>query len=303
MNIVELLEKHNIPHRSNGTHHHARAGWVQVDCPYCASVGGFHMGLCIARPRASCWRCGSRRIGDVLWQISGGKFGLKGADLKYAHTRQDVVHGNYKPPAGAGPLHTLHKGYLLRRGYDCDMVEHLWRVTGTQWQAGPMLWRLVIPIFLDGRAVSWTSRSIAKDPGLRYISADPTEEAVPHKSLLYGEEHCGQSVIVCEGPLDVWAIGPGAVCTFGTAFTPAQLNRLARFSRRVLVYDSDANRAGENAVAKLAAVLSMLPGTNEIIKLDTGSDPGAAHPVELTELRQHVFGNGYGCGKLEHLCT
>lgn len=301
MNVVELLIKYNIPHRLNGQHHHARAGWVQVDCPYCANTGGFHMGLNLAKPRASCWRCGSRRVGDVLWMISGGKVGVKG--VQYSHQTAVRGVGTYKPPQGAGPLDILHKGYLLHRGYDPDAVAALWHVTGTGWQPGPMLWRLVIPIHLDGVPVSWTSRSIAKNPGLRYISADATEELVPHKTLLYGEEHCDQSVIVCEGPLDVWAVGPGAVCTFGTAFTPAQLNRLAKFSRRVLVYDRDANRAGDNAVAQLAGVLSMLPGTNEIIKLDTGSDPGAATFAELTELRKYVFGNGYGCGKLEYLCT
>lgn len=303
MQIVELLRQHNVPFKTDGQHHHARTGWVQVDCPYCASTSGFHMGLSTSRPIATCWRCGSRSLGEVLWLITDKKVGLKHSGLKYAHTSRTVVSGTYKQPTGVLPMHPLHKGYLLKRGFDCDLMETLWHVQGIQGRFDSLLWRLFIPIYMQGRPVSWTTRSIAPNPGLRYISASEDEEAVNHKTLLYGEEHCSQTVVVCEGPLDVWAVGPGAVCTFGTAFTPAQLNRIAKYSRRILCYDAAGDRAGESAVAALGAVLSMMPGTTDIVKLTTANDPGAAACAELRELREFAFGDSYGIGKLWDVCA
>lgn len=256
------------------------------------------MGLSIARPVASCWRCGSRRMSEVLWLLTDKRVGLKSSGLEYHHTKRERLTGAYKPLSGLGPMTDIHKGYLLHRGYDWEIVENFWRVQATRHRWDSFLWRLFIPVYLDGQPVSWTTRSIAKDPGLRYISASEDEEAISHKTLLYGEEHCDQTVIVVEGPLDVWAVGPGAVCTFGTAFTPQQLNRLAKYSRRILVYDAQGDTAGERAVEGLGAALAMLPGTTDIVKLTTGSDPGSASCDELMELRYFAFGASYGIGKL-----
>jgi DNA primase len=158
---------------------------------------------------------------------------------------------------------------------------------------------LFIPIILQGAEVSFTTRAI-HDNGLRYISAAESEEAVSHKEILYGEEHCAQTVVVVEGPLDVWAGGPGFACTFGTAFTPAQLLRISRYPRKILCYDSG-DSAGELAVAGLAAALAVMPGTTEIVKLHTGKDAASADYDEIIELRRYAFGSEEGCGRIRNL--
>ena len=76
-------------------------------------------------------------------------------------------------------------------------------------------WRLFIPIHSHGRPISWTTRSIGTKDKKKYITASPAEEAAPHKQTLYGLDYCRHTVIVVEGPLDAWNIGPGAAATYG----------------------------------------------------------------------------------------
>jgi hypothetical protein len=302
VNIIEFLKQHNIQAKEKGQHHHTRDGWVQVDCPYCCIGGGWHMGLAIGRPVASCWRCGSRPIWETLKLLLGGH-AANIRDLKYAHTRRVARTGTFKRPANVKPLTDLHRGYILKRGIDCDVVETFWHVSSIAWDGTRLAGRLYIPVLLQGDEVSYTTRAI-HDNGLRYISAAEDEEAVSHKDLLYGEEHCAQTVLVVEGPLDVWSVGPGCCCTFGTAFTPAQLLRLSRYPRRVLCYDAEmeGTGAGDKAVASLAAALSVMPGTTEVVKLSTGKDPSAARYEEVLELRRFAFGSEQGCGRIRNLC-
>lgn len=297
MNIVEFLQANRIQYREHGQHHHTRLGWVQVDCPWCGGApGSFHMGLAVSRPVASCWRCGSRSISQTMRMLaSGASF----ADVKYTHARQVKRSGTYNPPPTI-ELTALHKGYLLHRGLDCDIIEQFWKVRACGAGAGNKAGRLFIPIMLQGDPVSFTTRAI-HDNGLRYISAAETEEAVPHKDLLYGEEHCAQTVVVVEGPLDVWAGGPGFACTFGTAFTPSQLLRISRYPRKILCYDAGGDTAGAVAVEGLAAALAVMPGTTEIVRLQTGKDTAAADYEEILELRRFAFGSEVGCGRIRDI--
>ena len=95
---------------------------------------------------------------------------------------------------------------------------------------------MFIPFHYQGEVVSWLTRSIG-DKGQRYISASEGEESMDHKGLLYGANHCGHACVVVEGPLDAWAIGPGAVALCGTGYSRAQLLRISKFPVRVICLD------------------------------------------------------------------
>jgi hypothetical protein len=110
---------------------------------------------------------------------------------------------------------------------------------------------------------------------------------MPHRNLLYGEDYCRHTILVHEGPLDVWAVGPGATATCGTEFSPAQIRRIARYPRRGICFDSEP--AAQTRARRLAAQLSLFPGETDLIKLDA-NDPGSAGAKELAELRGYLEG-------------
>lgn len=176
--------------------------------------------------------------------------------------------------------------FLVDRRFDPDEISEYWGVKGTlpgtQYQ-----WRLWIPIQdVHGQVVSWTTRTIGQDTeAQRYISANPEQEATPHKHLLYGAHRAVSTVVVVEGPTDVWAIGPGAVATFGTSFTPQQVSALSKYPVRIVCYDNEP--LAQRQARKLCRELMAFPGTTENVVLETGSDPGDASDAELMELRSH----------------
>jgi hypothetical protein len=288
MTLQDFLTTHGIDHRPGGTHRHVRHGWIGVSpCPGCGSTN-YHAGVEIETGRAVCWRCGSLRLWDLLGGLAGIpwheardllKSDLRGLASRLAapKPRSDVLY-----PPGLQPMKRAHRAYLRERGFRPDTVESLWGVRATG-PVGRLAWRLWIPIELDGEVVSWTTRAVG-DRQPRYVSAGPDEESVNHKTLLYGDDLAGHSVVVVEGPLDAWAVGPGAVAVMGLIVSPRQVERIASRPVRAVCFDStpDALRRAE----RLAVVLQQYPGDTHIIELETGDDPADADPGEIEELRR-----------------
>ena len=152
---------------------------------------------------------------------------------------------------------------------------------------GRLAWRLWIPIHVNGQVVSWTTRAIGDHVRPRYVSASPEEEIVSHKSVLYGEDLAGPTIVIVEGPLDVWAIGPGAVGVLGLQVTPEQINRMGRYPLRVLCFDNEP--AAQRRASRLADLLASFPGDTDIDRLETGDDPADAEKEEIEELRKRYF--------------
>ena len=192
-----------------------------------------------------------------------------------------------KLPPGVGEFQKSHLKYIRERGFDPQYLYDTWGVRGIG--LNPKLsWRLFIPIHVQKRVVSWTTRSIAANSDRRYISASPEEEAVPHKTILYGADLVpGGTIIVVEGPADAWRIGPGAVATFGLSMSLQQVREIGSYPRRVLCFDNEPG-ARRRAVELAERTFSHLPGETLVVSLETGKDPGCAEPQEVQELRTKV---------------
>src|ERR1019366_8053371 len=112
-------------------------------------------------------------------------------------------------------------------GYDPEQLVKVWGIQGIG-LATKLMWRLFIPVHLNGEIVSWTTRGIT-DAEPRYLSAPAECEAIPKAELLYGYDFTRHAIAVNEGHLDVWAIGPGAVGTGGVAYSQEQALLMAKF--------------------------------------------------------------------------
>ena len=286
MNLPELLEEHRVPTRGHGQHHHATHGWVQVDCPYCSPGSGkFRLGLHLGGRAASCWSCG--KVGPIkavaeLTGLSVGKL-LSLLDLPRGEGREEPK-GTFTEPPGTGPLLPAHEDYLRERGFDPEEIASVWGIKGIG--VAPRLgWRIWIPVGPWSKPASWTTRSISRTSSTRYLSASPWQEGRPLKSMLYGEEKARHAVIVVEGPLDAWRIGPGAVATFGIAFTAPQAARIGRFPLRAIAFDGE--EAAQRQAARLCRLLEAMPGRTVLVELEA-KDPGSAGEQEIDQLREYL---------------
>jgi len=108
--------------------------------------------------------------------------------------------------------------------------------------------------------------------GKRYLPCPKEKEAEPHQTVLYGGDRVppGGPVVIVEGIMDAWKLGPGAVGIHGQKCTPSQLLKLIRSGiRKAGVFlDPDAGESSE-------ALCSVLSGAGlEVYEIRADTDPG-----------------------------
>jgi len=284
MTFRDLLDELKVAYLESGSSH-CRPGWIQLrDCVFCSSTN-YHLGYRLGSRYTNCWRCGFHPAYVTLQRLGASKaiLGQFWKGLEHEHVApREAVRGKLIEPKGRGPLKRIHKEYLCGRGYKPEQVQGMWEIEGIG-IAGRLGWRIYIPIYYQNRRVSWTTRAVGSDVAQRYISAGAEEEAVNHKRILYGLDYCAQSVVICEGPLDVWKVGPGSVGVFGTSYTPAQVRLLSGIPFRFVCFDS--SKEAQREARKLAGELAVFPGRTENVILDA-KDPGEAKPKEIAALRR-----------------
>jgi hypothetical protein len=280
--VQDLLQQHGIDFLEDG-HHHCRPGWVQIrECPHCHS-DNYHLGFNEDGRFFSCWRCGGHHPIQtlVLLGLSDEEAKEVWKDREYQTTKVELRKGLIEPNS-RGPLQAPHRDYLARRGLNSKQIEAFWQVEGIG-ISHRLSWRIYIPVIQDGKRVTWTTRAIGDFISQRYISASATEESVSIKKCVYGVDYCLHSVLIVEGPVDAWAVGPGAVALCGTAFTTAQVLRLAKIPFRVVCFDSSIE--AQVRANRLCSQLSGFPGETQNVQIDS-KDPAEASKRELRELRK-----------------
>lgn len=289
MTFTELLDHYGIPYVHAGQGRHTTHGRVSIDCPSCSpNSGKFKAGYHLEKRYLNCWTCGWLPLFQTVSALTGEPYGkikeLLGG-LERDKTEQPRARGKLVLPAGVGPMQKPHRDYLRKRGFDPEVIERLWGVQGIG-LAKKLTWRLFIPIMLDGQMVSWTTRTISEDVPNRYHTARPEQESISCRKIVYGSDYALQSVIVGEGVTDVWRIGPGAICTLGTAYSKSQLAAIASYPVRAVCFDSepDAQRKAD----RLCRDLSVLQGKTFRVELKA-ADPGAAEQKEIQELRRRFL--------------
>lgn len=289
--LTEVLREYGVDFKTAGEHRHVSQNWVGIDCPFCGRDSKkYHMGIHLVGLYSNCWRCGPHPIVLTLASLLGCPFTearriRSEISPEVGETRE--VSGAFEEPPGLGPLTSPHRRYLERRGFDPDEVSRLWDLQGIGVTGESLRWRIWIPILYRDRPVSWTARAIGDGVEPRYINARAEQEAIPAREVLYGIDYCRSTVIVCEGPTDVWRVGPGAVATMGVGISPEQVALISRFPRRLICFDSD--RPGQARARRLMRDLEPLEGATFNVVLDA-KDPGSADPAEIRDLRREAFG-------------
>ena len=247
------------------------------------------MGFNLESKYVHCWACGSHGLVQTLSEILNISYG-KCKELLDSIITERIEKQEHKGklvlPSGIGKLRNAHRNYLEQRRFDPDTLQKIWNIKGIG-QAGAYSWRIFIPITFEGKVVSWTTRSISRNPKVkRYITASKFQSSMPVKSILYGEEYVKHVIFINEGPTDVWNIGKGAVATLGTSYTQIQVNRMAQYPVRVICFDSE--YMAQKRAKKLCDDISVFPGDTYNVVLDA-KDPGSASKKEINRLRKEFL--------------
>ncbi len=275
-NIISLLEDNGIHLTTEGAN--CAPGWQNCRCPFCEDTSD-HLGYNVESDYFSCWKCGFHPIKNVVSELlnltNQETYDLlaryKKRPSMWLEERMITRTTRIQLPHGTKELSHRHRLYLQQRQFDPDILADRYGLLGTE-HLGDYKFRIIAPIFQNGRLVSYIGRDITNRSDLRYKACPSEKEVVSHKHCLYGIDIVQNDfVVIVEGVSDAWRLGPGAVALFGLLYSSEQIKLLKRFKRRYIMLDSGENEFKRSK--ELAAMLSIFNGENIVVELGE-DDPG-----------------------------
>jgi len=226
----------------------------RVNCPFCGDrhhrlyvshaygqrdpvTGGANLGLWFCHNETACHKYpeNQARFRALAAVPLGRRMRAAAASGTAPETTQDVAPPPLMElPDDAVPITALPENhhavaYIRSRGFDPLELVRLWDVRYVSaWSQTRAANRILIPVYRphfpfgatgaeDTVLAGWQARFIG-DPGPttpKYMFPDGFQRA----KVLYGLPQARQTtgpVVLCEGPTDVWRVGPGAVASFGS---------------------------------------------------------------------------------------
>ncbi len=139
--------------------------------------------------------------------------------------------------------------------------------------------RVMFPIIdVAGNVIAFGGR-VMDDSKPKYRNTMDTPAFKKSRNLFalnFARHSCSESIILCEGYMDVIALHSAgftnAVATLGTAITSEQARLMSRYTKKVLI-SYDADEAGQKAAQKAMKLLSEVGLDVGVIKLPGAKDP------------------------------
>ena len=112
---------------------------------------------------------------------------------------------------------------------------------------GDWKYRLIIPVIINGKIVSWTGRSILEKSKLdelkipRYKNLEIKKSVINPKECLFNLDNSkNKTVVLTEGPFDVMRLGDDFICSFGTSLTQSQIKEIKlRYDKVFIMFDNE----------------------------------------------------------------
>lgn len=301
MNIFEFLEDNDIQYWSEGKN--VAIGHVNIQCPFCDDASN-HCSISLSNLKVRCWRCGPHYLDQLISELIHCNF-------KEAKAIQKTLTGDWMAPpilekqeeASSAKKATnlpsestahfpkMHTEYLEGRGFNPRQIirEHRLRACYT---IGRYKFRIIIPIYLHNRLVSFTSRDVTGEQDPPYKNASSGEVILTPKRTVYNYDNIqpGGNAILVEGPIDVWKLGKPAISILGVEHTEDQILYLMKKKIDTLFILFDNDRAGRKAARKLGRVMASIIKNVELIFLKDKKtkDPGALTISEAGFLKRRL---------------
>lgn len=189
------------------------------------------------------------------------------------------------------PLSMREKDYLLSRHFNPKTLIRDFNIKGGGW-VGEWKNRIIIPIYLGGKLVSWTSRTIIPDREPRYKNLANEESVIDPKKIFFNLDNCpGKSCALLEGPFDVLRFGDYGICGFGISLTRTQVLYLAnRFNKIYILFDNE--RQAQKKGKEYGMILQGQGIDCYLVNAfsDYGcKDAGEMSPYNINKLKRELF--------------
>lgn len=282
---LQFLERNNVDYRSQGKN--VSRGNVAIACPLCGDDPSEHMVISTQGHGWWCWRNRKHQGRSPVRLVQA----LLHCSFEHAHNivqgaafLPDDFHAHVmsimkptKPedktvalkmpdtfrPLGRLPSARPYVNYLLNRGYTEKQIKKFNARHGIVYcTRGAFQGRVILPIYFEGRLVTWTGRAVSANAVIRYKTLSTTAEKAEADNmpvalgpitnyLLWWDDLMkadADTIILCEGPFDalkIWTLGLSrgivATCFFTQSPGPTQIDLLhellPRFKRRCLLLD------------------------------------------------------------------
>jgi hypothetical protein len=221
---------------------------------YCTSSShSKHLGFNLADGHCACWKCGGHQATPTLARLLAIPSGEVNQVLAQYETRNvAVARLNKRIPLAKHlqlPTDTFtpaERKYLLSRNFSPRYLHEKYGVVGGG-IAGEWKYRIIIPLIINGKIVSWTGRTILSKKKAdelkipRYKNLSIEESCVNPKTSLFNLDNCNKSrVILTEGAFDCFMLGDNSMCCFGSALTEEQIAVIAgRFEKVFILFDNE----------------------------------------------------------------
>ena len=247
MNFVKLFNDYNVEYDTR-----VNKGWTNVTCPFCDDKT-FNGGFNNAGDYYHCWKCGGHNFKQALARTVNIPFNEIDTLIEQYAGRNSVLNTLNKKQAKATKL-TLptdtftpaERKYLKERNFSPKLLHEKYKIVGGG-ITGSWKYRIIIPLVLNGKIVSWTARTILskqqqqklKIP--RYKNLSIEQSVVDPKSVLYNLDHCEDKIaVLTEGAFDVIRMGDAFFCSFGTELTQSQISMIKqRFEKVFIMFDNE----------------------------------------------------------------
>ena len=277
-------------------------GWVGIKCPFCIDGDpSEHLGVNTDSKAVKCWRCGKHSIFSLIKEISRTRGFSETANLMSKFQNRVLTYYERSERSERGipqsdriisldfaseNLDSLYTTYLESRNYDPLEIQLLYKIMGTGFD-GPYKYRILIPFMHRNKVVTFTARDVTGKQDPPYKQCSEEKSIISPKRWLYNLSSSEDTVLVVEGPLDVWRIGGNTVATSGIEYTPEQVLLLTKFRRVFILFDTE--EQAQIKAKQLASEVATLVSEVVRLELDFG-DPGELSKDDANHLRRHIFG-------------
>ena len=248
---------------------------------------------------AHCWKCGGHNIRQALSKVLSIPLSQIDDIITQYQDKNSLLYrlnGKVQPKAVRlelpGHGFTIpERKYLLSRNFYPRQLHEKYEVVGGG-IAGKWKFRIIIPLIIGGKIVSWTARSILpksqcdelKIP--RYKNLSIEESIMNPKDVLFNIDNClSNKVVLTEGAFDVFRLGDGFLCSFGTSLTQYQIAELKkRYNKIYMMFDNEPE--AQDKARKYGLQLSAMGCDVEIVDAysEFGVNDGAELNVEQVEV-------------------
>jgi hypothetical protein len=280
--IIDFLQTYDIPYILSGKN--VKEGNVNIKCPFCGSSDkSEHMGIELVSGKYGCWRNSSHRGLDfrrIVVELLGCSYSdaysiLDHKDVVVDENFEEFINSfNQLSEDNSSSkiidvelLPTFYKidntgfrkrffNYFRKRGFsgsDKKLLKFIDRFNIQCCVENKWTDRLIFPIYINNKLMTWQSRSIRKDTLLPYKDLSVHESVLHVKQCIYNFDELkkgGKTLYITEGVFDCIKLlyflpkEYSATCIFTKTIQVNQINLLTQissgFDKVVLLLDNDA---------------------------------------------------------------